>query len=280
MTKPPLTQPGDVLVLSIAYSSGGSSAAPTGFTIFSFTNGIVSFYHVVGASDPGPWTWTNNTSQSGIVAWLGAYAEVDNTTPKDPTVRTASTTATTTHTTNVFAAMSTVNPNEMVITAWTLFANGTWTPPMGMVEAIDMKDPTNIIALGVDHAIQPQAGAVSRKTAISSTAGASRNVLFALNPATAATALGSTTVQVTGGPALVSPQFATSSTTFATGDRLVLDVTVPDDPANCGVAVTYDGTGAPSKLTVATIVPEGIAGLLLLAPALPLGARWWKRRRP
>jgi len=35
----------------------------------------------------------------------------------------------------------------------------------------------------------------------------------------------------------------------------------------------------PSKLTVATIVPEGIAGLLLLAPALPFGARWWKRRR-
>jgi hypothetical protein len=132
----------------------------------------------------------------------------------------------------------------------------------------------------VDHAIQPQAGATSRKTAISSVAGASRNILFALDPASAATTLGSTTVQVTGGPALVSAQFATSSTTFATGDRLVLDVTVPDDPANCGVAVTYDGTGAPSKLTVATIVPEGVAGLLLLAPALPLGARWWKRRRP
>jgi hypothetical protein len=48
---------------------------------------------------------------------------------------------------------------------------------------------------------------------------------------------------------------------------------------NCGVKVSYDSTATPSKLTVATIVPEGVAGLLLLAPALPIGARWWKRRR-
>jgi len=29
----------------------------------------------------------------------------------------------------------------------------------------------------------------------------------------------------------------------------------------------------------ATIVPEGVAGLLLLAPTLPLGIRVWKSRR-
>jgi len=143
-----------------------------------------------------------------------------------------------------------------------------------------MKNPSNVIALGVDHAIQAQAGASGLKTAISSAAGNGVNMIFALNPASAATTLGSTTVQVTGGPALFSPQFATSAATFADGDRLVLDVTVPDDPGNCGVSLTYDGTGAPSKLTVATIVPEGVAGLLLLAPALPIGLRWWKRRRP
>jgi hypothetical protein len=149
-----------------------------------------------------------------------------------------------------------------------------------MAEAIDMKNTTNVIALGVDHAIQSQAGASGLKTAISSAAGNGVNMIFALNPASPATTLGSTTVQVTGGPGLFSPQFATSAAAFADGDRLVLDVTVPDDPANCGVSLTYDGTGAPSKLTVATSVPEGVAGLLLVAPALPVGLRWWKRRRP
>jgi hypothetical protein len=241
----------------------------------------MAYWHVVGASDPGPYTW-NNTVAQAVIGWLGAYAEVDNANPADPSHPSWSTNGTTTHMTSpTIPRMSTVNANEMVMTAWRVSADATWTPPADMVEAIDMKNATNVVALGVDHAIQPQAGASGRKTAISSAAGNGSNVIFAMNPATAATTLGSTTVQVvTGGPALLSPQFATSSATFADGDRLVLDVTVPDDPANCGVAVTYDGTGAPSKLTVATIVPEGIAGLLLLAPALPFGARWWKRRRP
>jgi len=44
--------------------------------------------------------------------------------------------------------------------------------------------------------------------------------------------------------------------------------------------VTYDGETEGSNVNVATIVPEGVLGLLLLAPALPFGARWWKRRRP
>jgi len=49
---------------------------------------------------------------------------------------------------------------------------------------------------------------------------------------------------------------------------------------DCNGALSYDGVSQASKLTVATIVPEGVARLLLLAPALPFGARWWKRRRP
>ena len=56
-----------------------------------------------------------------------------------------------------------------------------------------------------------------------------------------------------------------------------LDIVAGTD---CNGALSYDGVSQASKLTVATIVPEGVARLLLLAPALPFGARWWKRRRP
>jgi len=71
-----------------------------------------------------------------------------------------------------------------------------------------------------------------------------------------------------------------AATDFSGGDHLILDISVPDDPNNCpAVRVSYDSTGQPSKLTLATSVSEGVLGLLLLAPALPLGARWWKRRR-
>jgi hypothetical protein len=47
---------------------------------------------------------------------------------------------------------------------------------------------------------------------------------------------------------------------------------------NAGIQATM--LANPSKITTATIVPEGVAGLLLLAPMLPFAARWWKRRRP
>jgi hypothetical protein len=89
-----------------------------------------------------------------------------------------------------------------------------------------------------------------------------------------------TTLGSIASPTLRSVSISTSAATFATGDRLVLEVSVPNDAADCGVRLSFDAVQSASKLTVATIVPEGIVGLLLLAPALPLGARWWKRRRP
>jgi hypothetical protein len=89
-----------------------------------------------------------------------------------------------------------------------------------------------------------------------------------------------TTLGSISSPTLQSISIPTSAATFATGERLVLEVSVPNDAADCGVRLSYDEAGTASKLTVATIVPEGVLGLLLLAPALPIGLRWWKRRRP
>src|SRR5439155_25491752 len=97
------------------------------------------------------------------------------------------------------------------------------------------------------------------------------------NPVTLVSA--STELGTFASPTLSSISIATSAATFATGERLVFELSVPNDAANCGVRLSYDEATVPSKLTVATIVPEGIAGLLLLAPALPVGARWRKRRR-
>jgi hypothetical protein len=68
---------------------------------------------------------------------------------------------------------------------------------------------------------------------------------------------------------------------FADGDRLRFIFTFTGTGSNCNNTVLWSTTPAnPSKITVATIVPEGVVGLLLLAPALPVGVRWRKRRRP
>jgi hypothetical protein len=94
-------------------------------------------------------------------------------------------------------------------------------------------------------------------------------------------ATGTATISSTGSPTAVTTDLAIGSdVTFATGDRLVFKVKAPDDLANCNVQLWYDGATVASRLVTTTIVPEGVVGLLLLAPALPLGIRWWKRRRP
>ena len=136
------------------------------------------------------------------------------------------------------------------------------------------------VAVEQNDVLQPgPAAATGTKTATSSVSGGGGGIILALRPGKL---LGTGTAQVTGPTAatLVSSTFATSAVTFAAGDQLELELLAPNDSANCATWLSYDGGAQPSKLTVATFVPESVAGLLLLAPALPLGARWWKRRRP
>jgi hypothetical protein len=75
--------------------------------------------------------------------------------------------------------------------------------------------------------------------------------------------------------------WSTSAVTFADGDMLRFLYRFHSSGSNCSTSTAWSTTLAqPAKITVAMIVPEHVVGLLLLAPALPLGARWWKRRRP
>src|SRR2546428_905263 len=216
-----------------------------------------------------------------MVAWIGAYVGVDTTNPADPT-HPKTTTSGTSHSTNTTTPMSTATQYEMLITAFQIQADAGWTAPADMLEVADFKDSAApFVTLGINHALQAQATTSIVKTATSSVSGSGTNLIFALNPLSSnTTSLGSTTVSVSSpsGPTLVSTgPFALAATAFAGGDHLILDISVPDDPNSCpAVRVSYDITGQPSKLTIATIVPEGVAGLLLLAPVLPLV---WRRRR-
>jgi hypothetical protein len=75
--------------------------------------------------------------------------------------------------------------------------------------------------------------------------------------------------------------WATAGATFADGDRLYFLMTFTGSGSNCNLTTLYYTMLAqPTYFTLATIVPEDIVGLVLLAPALPLAGRWWKRRRP
>jgi hypothetical protein len=163
-------------------------------------------------------------------------------------------------------------------------ANDTWTPPASMNERIDTKTTsTTFIAVEQNDVLQPAAAAVSKTATAVSTAAVGAAEILTLRGQAATTVGTTSTVAISGPnatPQLVTNQFSTTAETFNLGDRLELDVVAPNDTTNCNTRLTYDGSTQQSKLTVATMVPEGVAGLLLLAPMLPIGLRWMRRRRP
>ncbi|MFQ6000275.1 MAG: DNA-directed RNA polymerase subunit alpha C-terminal domain-containing protein [Anaerolineae bacterium] len=106
-------------------------------------------------------------------------------------------------------------------------------------------------------------------------AGGDKSIDFTLR--VGAMVLGTGSVAVPGkttSPLLLTTSFPTSTYDFADGERLVLDV------ESVGAVVVYwDGDYNDSRLVTATIVPEGVLGLLLLAPFIPLFMILIKRSR-
>jgi hypothetical protein len=276
------TQQNDLMYAILTWSGSAAATAPGGWTLNSsaFLSGqaIYTYRRIASASEPATYTWTFSATVP-IAAWVGSYLGVDTATPFDSGISAGQNG--TTHTTGNF---STTSANDLIVVGYSLAAISTFSTPTGLAAGGTVSTSgTPAVSLAVFDTIQSNAGAVSQKTSTSSVSAQGANSIMAFRPiasntvtlGTATTSLGSIA-----SPTLRSVSISTSAATFATGDRLVLEVSVPNDATNCGVRLSYDEATMPSKLTVATIVPEGVAGLLLLAPALPFAARWWKRRRP
>jgi cellulose synthase/poly-beta-1,6-N-acetylglucosamine synthase-like glycosyltransferase/DNA-binding NarL/FixJ family response regulator len=283
------TAQNDVMIASMTYTQGVTVTAPSGWsntgTIFcqGTTMCLASYYMVAGATIAASYTWTIGSSSTVAVGTMSSYRYADPSNPVD-TYFSGSTASGTQHATS--GCCSTANAQELVFIAYAVApttSTATFTEPTGTTERVDTAisaSPAFFSMETVDF-IKGPAGNIPAQTTTSSVAGVGLNKVILLIPGPASS-LGSATASIASpsGPTLVSTPISTSGWTFQSGDQLALDVVAPNDSANCAVRLSYDSTGAPSKVTVATIVPEGVAGLLLLAPALPFGARWWKRRRP
>jgi hypothetical protein len=277
------TQQNDFMFLILAWTGNAAPTTPAGWTMHSSNAaGVITaqytYRRIAGASEPATYT-INFTAAVTIAAWEGSYIGIDTTTPTD--VQSGFNSNGTTHTTG---SITTTVSNDLIVVGYALNANGTYTTPAGMIaEGNPIAGTSPFESLAVFDNIAGAAGLIAGKTSTSSVSGQDVNNIWSFKPIVSNTVtLGSATTSLgsIASPTLRSISFATSAATFATGDRIVLEVSVPNDTANCGVRLSYDEASVPSKLTVATIVPEGVLGLLLLAPALPFGARWWKRRRP
>jgi len=283
MDTPAGTQQNDFMFVALGFNNlAATITIPAGWTQYS-SNGssnmaMYTYKRFATASEPSTYTWSFSTTAT-VAGWEASYVGVDTTTPVEATTGSGQTG--TTHTT---PASSATTAGDMVLAIYAIGALSTFTTPTGMnPEGTVTATSANPVSFAAFDTIQSNAGAISAKTTTTTASAQDTNRVFAIKPIAGNTVtLGSATTSLASiaSPTLRSVSISTSAATFATGDRLVLELSVPNDAANCGVRLSYDEATTASKLTVATIVPEGVAGLLLLAPALPFGARWWKRRRP
>ena len=285
MNTPTGVQQDDLLFVAVAITSNAATiTTPSGWTINSSNSlnsqNLYTYRRVATASEPASYTWTYSVAITAS-AWEGAYIGVNTASPIDANGSGSGQVNTLTHSTSSFTANT---AGDQILAAYSVNALVTMSTPTGMSAQTTLSsNGTNPVTLAVFDGFQTTAGTVSSKASTSSALATDANNAFAFKPAgTNIVTLGSatTTLGSIASPTLRSVSIPTSAATFATGDRLVFELSVPNDAANCGVRLSYDEATVPSKLTVATIVPEGVLGLLLLAPALPFAARWWKRRRP
>src|SRR2546428_13338662 len=120
----------------VASTSGGTFTPPPAFTQFAGTSFLWAGWHVVGASDPGPYTFSWVSPQS-MIGWIGSYVGVDTASPADPT-HPKTTTSGTSHSTNTTTPMSTATQYEMLIPAFQIQADSGWTAPARILEVADL----------------------------------------------------------------------------------------------------------------------------------------------
>jgi hypothetical protein len=265
---------GDVMIASVGYgliSSPFTMTPPGAWTPVRYTTlGATNVYGMgvyvrVASNEPASYTWTFSDPVNAA-GGIGAYTNVDTATPIDAE-----------NGGNSVRAATTTEPGAMLVASFHSLSATAFTPPAGMTERYDrFAGSSNTVDIAQADVIQAVAGTTGLKTP---TPTANVFEIVALRPK-AGSFLGSATANITGPTvALTSVSISTPAVSFITGERLQVDVTAPNDQANCGASVSYDSTSAPSKLTVAADVSEGLVGLLLLAPALPPALRWWKGRR-
>jgi MSHA biogenesis protein MshQ len=181
---------GDVLVASIAVRpSTAVITPPGGWTLLrridnalGKSNTLAVYWRVavVGESASHAWSFSTSTGSVGVIA---AFYGADPSSPID--VENGQSTPTSlTHDT---PSVTTTRTQTMLMTAHAFSSSASWTPPLGMAEALEVASQTVPngagISLEVNYALQPAAGATGVKSATASSGADTGNAeILALSP--------------------------------------------------------------------------------------------------
>jgi MSHA biogenesis protein MshQ len=172
INNPTGTTSGDVMIASLAVTPGTVTiAAPTGWTLVrtiqntsSTTSRLAVFQRVATASEPASYTWTFGASHTGAVGGIMSFSGVDNSSP----IATENGSTTASSTTHAAPSISPTTTNVMLVGTFSYASSGTWTPPTGMTEAVDVASRTTNSGSGESMEMTYQLQATATATGIKS----------------------------------------------------------------------------------------------------------------
>jgi hypothetical protein len=168
------THAGDVLVATLGlFGSATATAQPTltappGWTLasrteYGATSALAVYTHVLAAGESS-WTWQTDVKVGGV-AFVAAFAGVDQSKPVDSSAGQTATATSAISTPSVSTAMG----GEALLASYYGFQlNGKaakWTPPSGMAELGDAVTGKGVATSALDYVLQPAAGPTGAKTA-------------------------------------------------------------------------------------------------------------------
>ncbi len=210
---------GDVLVAGLTVGSSGAVTAPAGWsTVQSVSNGTAArtavFVKLASGAEPASYvfSWSGSAKAAGGVV---AYTNVD----PASMVAVSATGTNVSSTSQVAPAVSTTGDGQLVVRVWGVKSSGTFTPPSGVSEQIDVTATAGqAVSLSLGHASQSVAGGSGTATAVSSGSGVGAHVTLALRPLTTVT---QTVVRYSGGAVLDAANAIVERTIGLPGDVLV-----------------------------------------------------------
>jgi hypothetical protein len=182
---------GDVMVAAISVApSSVPITAPAGWTLIQGvtqasgnSNRVSTFYRVATASEPASYTWGLATAFTGAAGGILSFSGVNNTAPINVNAGQATPSALT----HTAPSVTTTVANDMLVTVHEYASARSWTPPSGMIEAVDIASRAannSGITLEMNYLLLGAVGATGTKTATaSSAADTGATVAIALRPA-------------------------------------------------------------------------------------------------
>ncbi|HTO77912.1 MAG TPA: hypothetical protein VMQ61_17710 [Thermoanaerobaculia bacterium] len=150
------TTTGDVLLAAISVRPNTVAiTAPAGWTLQLRTNQTTNpassqaiYTHAVVGAEPGNYSWTLSATTTGSAGGILAFSGVDPATPIDVSAG-AATPSALTHTA---PSVTTTVASGMLVTGHSYTSSGTWTPPPGMAEAVDVasRPVPNVLGISLE----------------------------------------------------------------------------------------------------------------------------------